>query len=219
MEEGEIILPRGLSGDFNKMRGIIKKKWGDSEKRIYLLRSYASLLYGWSGRMNLISPKDRYQLATKHFLPALAMAPVVESLPHEKVLDFGSGGGLPGIPLKIMLPETDFILLESRRRRANFLREVVRKLGLKGVEVVNERLGDWNPKGVDLIVSRAVGKPEEVFSQVSPYLHRHGGVLVSLSQEGKPERERGKPPFLLKKKVCWDGGETWMGLLGCGRGF
>lgn len=147
------------------------------------LKKYAELLYLWSGRMNLISREDREFLGTKHLMPTLMMLPVISSLPVRSLLDVGSGGGLPGIPLKIALPKIKFILVESRRRRVSFLREVVRRLGLKGVEVVNCRLEEWNgpQDGVDLITSRAVARPEKLLSMVRPYLSPHGCVLTSLS--------------------------------------
>ena len=210
-----IALPETLSIDFGKMETIIKKMWGNPAEKVYPLRHYALLLHSWSGRMSLVSQKDRDLLPTKHFLPALAMVPVIKSLPHENILDFGSGGGLPGIPLKIMLPETNFILLESRRRRANFLREVVRKLGLDGIEVVNERWENWKPvvEGVDLIVSRAVGRPEKILRLVGPFLRPYGAMLVNLDR-GSAQETKVDAPLLLKSEVSWSGGKTWLGLLG-----
>ena len=214
-EKGGIVLPESLGVDFGKMEAIIKNMWGYPEEKVDRLRHYALLLHGWSGRMSLVSQKDRDLLATKHFLPALAMVSLIKSLPHESILDFGSGGGLPGIPLKIMLPEANFILLESRRRRANFLREVVRKLGLDGIEVVNQRWENWKPaiEGVDLIVSRAVGKPEEVYRLVKPFLRPYGAMLVNLARESAREA-KAEAPLFLKSEVKWDGGGAWLGLLG-----
>ena len=213
--KGGLVLPMSLDADFSKMEVIIKNMWECTEEKVASLRHYACILHNWSGQMSLVSRKDRDLLPTKHLLPALAMVPLLKSLPHDSILDFGSGGGLPGIPLKIMLPESHFILLESRRRRANFLREVVRKLGLEGVEVVNQRWEDWEPaiEGVDLIVTRAAGNPGEVFRLVKPFLRPYGAMLVNLGRKSEG-KSRAEPPLLLTTEVNWDRGGTWLGLLG-----
>ena len=104
------------------------------------LARYADLLFRWSQRVNLISSGDRTQISAKHLLPSVALRQLILTVPHTAVWDVGSGGGLPGIPLAITLPEARFLLVESRRRRASFLREVIRRLSLKNSSVLNERL-------------------------------------------------------------------------------
>jgi 16S rRNA (guanine(527)-N(7))-methyltransferase RsmG len=150
------------------------------------LYRYVSLLYVWSGRTNLVSPQDRMKLATRHLLPSLAMRRVVLGLPHQIVADLGSGSGLPGVPLKISLPGTSFQLIETRRRRANFLREVVRKLALDRVEVVNSRIEDWEcPESArpDVIVSRAVMASDQLVRCCTGLLRPGGRVLFTLPAE------------------------------------
>jgi 16S rRNA (guanine527-N7)-methyltransferase len=150
------------------------------------LMEYAHLLHTWSGRMSLISREDRGFLISRHLVPALRWLPLIACLPKRSLLDFGSGGGLPGIPLKIALPETWVYLVESRRRRANFLREVVRRLGLKKVEVVNSRLEEWEgvEGGVDIIVSRAVMPVKSLGGVARPHLSPHGLMLIHLDEGG-----------------------------------
>lgn len=178
------------------------------------LRSYARLLYAWSGRMNLISPGDRDRLASRHLFPALRMAMVACILPNRTVIDFGSGAGLPGIPMKLVLPDSRFILVEGKRRRANFLREVVRRLDLVGVEVVNERwTGDsLGPvEKVELVVSRAVTGLEYLLEWVSPYLLPYGNILVTLPGRFKKQGVA-TPPLLLKRGWRWGEKTMWVGL-------
>jgi len=146
------------------------------------LREYVHLLYTWSGRMSLISREDREFLVTRHLVPAMKWLPLIACLPHRSLIDFGSGGGLPGIPLKIAMPGMWVYLVESRRRRANFLREVVRRLGLEKVEVVNSRLEEWKgvKGGVDIIVSRAVMSVKKMGALARPHLSPHGSMLIHL---------------------------------------
>ncbi len=152
-------------------------EWGQQ------LSHYVSLLYVWSGRTNLVSAQDRLRLASRHLLPSLAMRKVILGIPHQIVADLGSGSGLPGVPLKISLPGTAFQLIEARRRRANFLREVTRKLDLNRVEVVNCRVEDWEcPEAArpDVIVSRATMASEQLVRCCAGLLRPRGRVLFTL---------------------------------------
>ena len=113
------------------------------------------------------------------------MVPLVSSLPNRVILDLGSGAGFPAIPLKIALPDSYFILVESRRKRANFLKEIIRSVGLDRIEVVNDRIEDWGGRqgGVDLITARAVAAPGKMLELVQDHLSPHGWVLTSLSED------------------------------------
>ena len=208
------VLPKALKEDWEKCETwLIQAIPAWQEEWMVQLWEYATLLYRWSGRLNLVARGDRENLPTKHFIPALAMLSVIETIPHKKILDFGSGAGNPGIPLKIVLPESEFILLESRRRRANFLREVVRRLGLRKVKVENQRIEDWDPppeeERVELVVSRAVTAPDRLFEKVRPHLAPGGNVLTTLPA-GK---EVGGGLFQMKKEIRWNEGEVRLGLM------
>lgn len=111
------------------------------------------------------------------------MVPVVASIPRRLVVDIGSGAGFPAIPLKIALPDSYFILVESRRKRAHFLKEVVRSVGLDRIEVVNERIENLNPVGADLVTARAVAPPEDLLSLVQKHLSPHGWILSTLGED------------------------------------
>jgi|GEM_PF-2798788 len=144
------------------------------------LSCYVRLLFAWSGRTSLVSEQDRLGLASRHLLPSLAMRGVVLQYPRGIVADLGSGSGLPGVPLKITLPASAFQLIEARRRRANFLREVVRKLALEQVEVVNSRVEDWvcpDEKRPHLVVSRATMAVNELVHYCAAILRPGGRVL------------------------------------------
>jgi 16S rRNA (guanine527-N7)-methyltransferase len=143
------------------------------------LRLYAGELYRWSSQMSLISRGDRPFLATRHLLPSLGSLPVIAALPHRTVIDFGSGAGLPGIPLAASLPATRFILVESRRRRVTFLRHVVRCLQLANVEIAHTRLEQWAapPTDVDCLITRAARTDAAIPTAAARLLAPHGVLL------------------------------------------
>ena len=180
------------------------------------LRSYSALLFRWSASISLVSAADRPFLVARHLAPCVAMSPTVASLPHATILDFGSGGGLPGIPLKIMFPDSRVILVESRRKRVNFLREVARSLELSGLDIIHDRLEHCLIDGaaagagrVDLVVARAVDDPVEVVRATSPVLHPGGHVVVTLGPDWNPTPTI---PGAVLREVVWADGRLRLGI-------
>jgi 16S rRNA (guanine527-N7)-methyltransferase len=151
------------------------------------LRAYIIMLYRWSEQMNLISKNERTIIARKHIWRALAMLPMVSSVAHKTIIDVGSGSGLPAIPLKICLPDSMFYLVESRRRRANFLKEVVRRLGLKRIEIVNDRIENWLnvESNADVVTARAVSKPTEIMAWVRGAMRPSSHLVCTLEKDGE----------------------------------
>ena len=147
------------------------------------LEIYLHLLSQWSRKVNLVSRQELSVVATKHLRQALTMVPVVASIPHRLVMDIGSGAGFPAIPLKIALPDSYFILVESRRKRAHFLKEVVRSAELDLIEVVNDRIENLSPVGADLVTARAVASPDKLIDLVQRHLSPHGWILSTLGKD------------------------------------
>lgn len=147
------------------------------------LEIYLYLLSRWSRRVNLISRRELSVVATKHLRQALIMVPVVSSLPRRLIMDLGSGAGFPAIPLKIVIPDSYFVFVEIRRKRAHFLREVVRTVGLDSIEVVNDRIENLSPMGADLVTARAVASPEKLLDLVQRHLSPHGWILSTLGED------------------------------------
>ncbi len=176
-----IELPYEIREDFDKLKreGMIYCSLEDIWPKLEI---YLHLLSQWSRRINLVSRRDWSVLATKHLRQALTMVPVVASLPRRLVMDLGSGAGLPAIPLKIALSDSHFMLVESRRKRAHFLREVVRSVGLDRIEVVNERIERLSPVGADLVTARAVASPDKLLALVQRHLSPHGWILSTLGK-------------------------------------
>ena len=147
------------------------------------LEIYLYLLSRWSRKFNLISRRELSVVATKHLRQALIMAPVISSIPRRLIMDMGSGAGFPAIPLKIVIPDSYFVFVEVRRKRAHFLKEVVRTVGLDSIEVVNDRIENLRPMGADLVTARAVASPEKLLELVQRHLSPHGWILSTLGED------------------------------------
>ena len=176
-----IELPSEIREDFAQLKreGMLSCSFEDIWPKLEI---YLHLLSQWSRRINLVSRRDWSVLATKHLKQALTMVPVVASIPRQLVMDLGSGAGLPAIPLKMALPDSHFVLVESRRKRAHFLREVVRSAELDRIEVVNDRIENLSPVGADLVTARAVAAPEKLLDLVHRHLAPHGWILSTLGK-------------------------------------
>jgi 16S rRNA (guanine527-N7)-methyltransferase len=109
----------------------------------------------WNEKINVISRKDIDELYTHHVLHSLGIAKVISFKPGTKILDVGTGGGFPGIPLAILFPESNFHLVDSIGKKITVVREVAEALGLKNVKAEQIRAEELIDK-YDFIVSRAV---------------------------------------------------------------
>ncbi len=125
----------------------------DEQKRQFILLQ--DLYKDWNLKINVVSRKDIDEIYLRHVFHSMAIAKVQQFLPGSNVLDVGTGGGFPGIPLAIFFPETNFHLVDSIGKKIKVVDEVVAGLGIKNVKTTNDRVE--NIKGTfDFIVSRAV---------------------------------------------------------------
>ena len=114
------------------------------------------MLYeNWNNKINVISRKDISELNTRHVLHSLSIAKVINFLPETKILDVGTGGGFPGIPLAIMFPEVSFHLTDSIGKKIKVVQAIANALGLKNVIAEKIRSENVNQQ-YDFIISRAV---------------------------------------------------------------
>ena len=126
-----------------------------TENQILQFQKLESIYQDWNAKINVISRKDIVELYTKHVLHSLAIAKIQLFQPGTYVLDVGTGGGFPGIPLAILFPETRFYLIDTIAKKIKVVQAVVDALGLKNVKA--EQLRAENAKGdYDFIISRAV---------------------------------------------------------------
>jgi 16S rRNA (guanine527-N7)-methyltransferase len=119
----------------------------------------------WNNQINVISRKDIDMLFERHVLHSLGIAKVISFLPGESVLDVGTGGGFPGIPLAILFPDTQFYLVDSIGKKIKVVQEVAKALGLKNVKASHQRAEELNEK-FDFVISRAVTRLKEFYPWV-----------------------------------------------------
>ncbi len=134
-----------------------------SEKQYNQIYKYYDLLVEWNRVMNLTAITDEIEFANKHILDSIMIQKAFDMTKVNKVIDIGTGAGLPGIPLKIVFPHISITLLDSLNKRINFLNEVVDRLELKDVETIHGRAEDYGKDAeyrerYDLCVSRAVSQ-------------------------------------------------------------
>ena len=116
----------------------------------------------WNAKINVISRKDIDNLYVNHVLHSLAIAKVVTFKPGAKVLDLGTGGGFPGIPLAILFPETEFYLVDSIRKKITVCNEVITAAGINNARAEQRRVEEIKQGGYDFIVTRAVARMEKL---------------------------------------------------------
>lgn len=141
-----------------------------SGEGLTLMDRYARLLYEKIPTIALIGKGDRSTIYTRHILDSLNPLSLFPE-PPQYILDIGSGGGFPGIPLGIVWPETNVVLLESRERKAGFLERTVRALPLKNVKVACERLEEHSRKkepAYDVVFIRAVSEVARLLETIAP---------------------------------------------------
>ena len=184
----------------------------------------------WNEKINVISRKDIENLTERHFLHSLAIAKRVSFTPGTRLLDVGTGGGFPGIPLAIMFPEVSFHLVDSVNKKIKVVSEIVQVAGLKNVEYSVQRVEEMKDQ-YDFVLSRAVSSMNKFIPWVRKRIHcgnrnkvkngilylRGGDVKAEMAKirglKGKwkttPlkdyfEEEFFESKFLLEIKVCSD---------------
>ena len=141
--------------------------------------------------MNLTAITDYEEFVIKHFVDSLMIAKVMDMTVPMSVLDIGTGAGFPGVPIKIVYPETKVLLLDSLNKRLNFLNEVIAELGLKDITTIHSRAEELQAKGeyrenFDLCVSRAVSALPTLSEYCLPYV-KLGGKFIAYKAVGADE--------------------------------
>ncbi|MBI3195576.1 MAG: 16S rRNA (guanine(527)-N(7))-methyltransferase RsmG [Ignavibacteriae bacterium] len=138
-----------------------------SNEQFEVLNLFASQLLEWNGKVNLISRKDEENLWEKHIFGSLLLISKLNFERHASIVDVGTGGGFPGIPLAICLPENQFTLVDSIQKKINAVNDIITQLGLTNVTAICSRAETLSETSehknrYDYIVSRAVARVNEI---------------------------------------------------------
>jgi|HubBroStandDraft_6_1064221.scaffolds.fasta_scaffold19591_3 16S rRNA (guanine527-N7)-methyltransferase len=152
------------------------------------LQAYLDLLLRWNARINLTAVRDPEQIVTRHFGESLFAAHVLRNdgafnpgLPIA-LADVGSGAGFPGIPIKLFAPELHLTLIESQNKKATFLKEAIRTLGLENAEVYPGRAEHWG-KTAQIVTMRAVERFDSVIPVATSLLTKGGRLCLLVSSK------------------------------------
>jgi len=161
----------------------------------------ASLYREWNDKINVISRKDVDNLYCNHVLHSLGIAKVMSFRPAASVLDVGTGGGFPGIPLAILFPEAQFHLVDSIGKKITVVNEVSKSLGLKNVTGEKIRAEEIKNKQYDFVVSRAVTRMREFYGWVNKKIKKDSiheldnGILYLKGGDLEEEMNELKKPY------------------------
>ncbi|NCC33353.1 MAG: 16S rRNA (guanine(527)-N(7))-methyltransferase RsmG [Chloroflexia bacterium] len=170
-------------------------------KQLTLFRLYAETLAQWNTHTNLTAITDRQQIYLRHFLDALALARFCGTSPSALV-DIGSGAGLPGVPLKILFPELELVLIDSVAKKTTFLKHLIMELGLEQVRIVTERVEafariPYERERYPVVTARAVADLRVLAEYALPLLAPGGRLLAPKGADPQAEVEAAIPVFAM----------------------
>lgn len=161
-----------------------------SDRHIQLIETHADQLVLWNKKINLTAIKTPEGIAEKHFLDSLAAALFIKN--NDPVIDLGSGGGFPGLPIKIMHPEIPVTMVDASRKKVNFLKHVIRTLGLQGIDAVHSRVEDLHHDPqfsgqFGCVISRAFTELENFVDLAVPFLSKNGCICAMKGKNADKE--------------------------------
>ncbi|MCD6329822.1 MAG: 16S rRNA (guanine(527)-N(7))-methyltransferase RsmG [Candidatus Cloacimonetes bacterium] len=165
---------------------------GISENAFQLFETYEMILREKNKKFNLVSNSSIEKIWLAHFLDSILIADIID-LSDSRILDFGSGGGFPGIPLKIIFPSMELYCIESKRKKALFLKLLKQELELPEITIINSRLEylDQNmASSFDYVTVRAVKMNDEYFMKAFELLKPSGKIILYKSKVNNDEVDK-----------------------------
>lgn len=160
-----------------------------SNKQLDQFEKYKSLLLEWNEKMNLTSITEEEEIWQKHFYDSVY--PFIK-LDFKNLCDVGSGAGFPGIPVKILFPEIELNMVEPLKKRCTFLKEVVKQLELKNVNIYDLRAEDFakeHRESFEVVSARAVARLTILLELCVPLIQKNGTMVALKGKNGKEELE------------------------------
>jgi 16S rRNA (guanine527-N7)-methyltransferase len=152
---------------------VILKYFSDfSEKQLQQFAGLYELYNDWNNKINVISRKDIESLYLKHVLHSLAIAAVIEFEPGTQIIDIGTGGGFPGVPLAIFFPDVRFHLVDSIAKKLKVVDSVAEAIGLANVTTEHIRAEEIKNRQFDFVVSRAVAPIKDLWRWAYPLIKK-----------------------------------------------
>jgi 16S rRNA (guanine527-N7)-methyltransferase len=165
--------------------GIASLNLNVTDHQVDQLLDFIKLIEKWNKAYNLTAIRDREEMARLHILDSLAIVPHIEG---RRVIDIGTGAGLPGIPLAICLPEIRFTLLDSNAKKTRFVQQVALELKLKNVDVIHSRVENYDPEtAYDAVLTRAFASLPEIVKLTAHLLGKDGVLLAMKGQNPDAE--------------------------------
>lgn len=165
------------------IRGVTEMSVSLNDGQIEKLLAYVREFEKWNKAYNLSAVRDIRQMVARHLLDSLSVVPwftANKNFSAARVIDVGTGGGLPGIPLAIMFPEQQFTLLDSNGKKTRFLFQVKTLLGLTNVTIENRRVEEFKPEQkFDLVISRAFASLQDMTDGCAHFLAQ-GGIFLAM---------------------------------------
>lgn len=178
--------------DFNRiMQSYLKELNIElSDLQLNQFYKYMNILIEWNKVMNLTGITDPKEIIVKHFIDSLTVLDKIDE--NDSVIDVGTGAGFPGIPIKIALPKTKVVLLDSLNKRIKFLNEVIEKLQLNNIETIHGRAEDYGKdkkhrEKYDVSIARAVAPLNILLEYLMPFTKVKGKVLCMKASNSEEE--------------------------------
>lgn len=173
-----------------------------SDEQLDQLTTIVQMLNTWNAALNLTAINDVDQMILLHILDSAMLSPVLTLVDHnDNIADVGTGAGFPGLVLAILNPDKHFTLIDSVGKKLSFVRQVVAKLGLKNVSLINKRCEEIKDQSFDVIVSRAFAPLERMVGWCLPLLSEQGHFIAMKAQLEQNELDEVPNSVIVKQIV------------------
>lgn len=196
-----------LNSNLNIIDLIKTKTRSCTDDQIIQLQEYVRLLLEWNQKINLISRNDELNIWSRHIIISLSLLFEWELKSNSTIIDIGTGGGLPGLPIAIFNSSIRFILVDSIKKKCLAVRDIVERMSLTNVQVVNARVEEMTKQSsfvnsFDYILARAVAPIDELIKWSKPLLKK-----VTASEEKTDEKQQDKKMIPPGSYIFWKGGD------------